>query len=809
MFVDIRHAIRLLVRNPLFTATAVLSLAIGIGATTTIFTLADALLLRRPVGVTEPDRVVDIGRTRSGREFDNGSYLNYKDIAAQAKSVSVYAIDLEPSSVALGGESGAERVYCTLVSGNYFQVLGVTPQVGRLLTPDDDRAPGASTVVVLSDRLWQRRFNADRSIVGKPIVLNGTPFTVIGVAPPGFRGTTLLSPEAWAPVTTVTEIKPRMTLNSFTQRGSSWVLMGGRLTSGVSIQQAQAEIDAIAKRLEEMYPDTNREMGWKLMRATPIPGEASTYVGVFMAILGAIVALVLVVASINIAGMMLARAAARRRETAVRLALGASRVRLIRQLLVESLAVFLLGGAAGLLAARWMTGLLLALLPNIPIPLTLSLPLDSRIVLFGLVVTGLTALATGLVPALQASRPDLVETLKGDREAGFGRFRLRQVLVAAQVAGSVLLIIVAGLFARALQHASSINPGFDNTNVEIVGLDLSLARHNDTTGPAFLRQVIARVEALPGVESVTAAIDLPLDGSRHGRGDVWAAGKTEKEAVNLEDWNVVEPGYFQTLRIQLLRGRDFAPSDTKGRPEVAIVNEVAAAKLWPGEDPIGRRLVRTDEDGQRQVEVVGVEKTGKYVTLNENPTPFIYLPYAQEYDPRVSLVVRTAGPTMIPAVRAIVAELNPNLPIIGTFTLDGLSTIALLPQRVAGGIAGALGVVALLIAGLGVYGVTAYSVARRTREFGIRVALGATPRDVLGLVFRQGAVLTASGLAVGLLLALASTQLLASLLFGVGAADPVTFGLAAVVFGALSLAASFVPARRALAIDPTVALRSE
>jgi predicted permease len=809
MFVDIRHAIRLLVRNPLFTATAVLSLAIGIGATTTIFTLADALLLRRPVGVTEPDRVVDIGRTRSGREFDNGSYLNYKDIAAQAKSVSVYAIDLEPSSVALGGESGAERVYCTLVSGNYFQVLGVTPQVGRLLTPDDDRAPGASTVVVLSDRLWQRRFNADRSIVGKPIVLNGTPFTVIGVAPPGFRGTTLLSPEAWAPVTTVTEIKPRMTLNSFTQRGSSWVLMGGRLTSGVSIQQAQAEIDAIAKRLEEMYPDTNREMGWKLMRATPIPGEASTYVGVFMAILGAIVALVLVVASINIAGLMLARAAARRRETAVRLALGASRVRLIRQLLVESLAVFLLGGAAGLLAARWMTGLLLALLPNIPIPLTLSLPLDSRIVLFGLVVTGLTALATGLVPALQASRPDLVETLKGDREAGFGRFRLRQVLVAAQVAGSVLLIIVAGLFARALQHASSINPGFDNTNVEIVGLDLSLARHNDTTGPAFLRQVIARVEALPGVESVTAAIDLPLDGSRHGRGDVWAAGKTEKEAVNLEDWNIVEPGYFRTLGIQLLRGRDFGPSDIKGRTDVAIVNEVAAARLWPGEDPIGRRLVRTDEDGQRQVEVVGVEKTGKYVTLNENPTPFIYLPYAQEYEPRVSLVVRTAGPTVIPAVRAIVAELNPNLPIIGTFTLDGLSTIALLPQRVAGGIAGALGVVALLIAGLGVYGVTAYSVTRRTREFGIRVALGATPRDVLRLVFRQGAVLTASGLAVGLLLGLASTQLLASLLFGVGAADPATFGLAALVFGALSLAASFVPARRALAIDPTGALRSE
>jgi predicted permease len=325
----------------------------------------------------------------------------------------------------------------------------------------------------------------------------------------------------------------------------------------------------------------------------------------------------------------------------------------------------------------------------------------------------------------------------------------------------------------------------------------------------FLRQVIERIEALPGVESATAAIDLPLDGGRFGLGDVWAAGKTEKEAIGLDDWNIVEPGYFRTLRKSVVRGRDFTATDIKGRTDVAIVNEVAAAKLWPGEDPIGRRLIRTDEEGQRQVEVVGIEKTSKYVTLNEPPTAVIYLPYAQAFVPRVSLVIRTTGSTAIPAVRALIAELNPNLPVIGTMTLNDLSTIALLPQRLAGGIAGALGVVAVLIAGLGVYGVTAYSVARRTRELGIRVALGATPRDVLGLVFRQGVVLTASGLGVGLLLALASTQLLASLLFGVGAADPVVFGLAAVVFGALSLAASVVPARRALAISPTVALRAE
>jgi predicted permease len=809
MFVDLRHAIRLLVQSPLFTITAVLSLAVGVGATTTVFTLADALLLKRPIAVADPDRVVDIGRTRNGREFDNSSYPNFRDIEAQAKSFSgIYGIDLEPMGVALGGEKGAERVYATIVSGNYFQTLGVTPQVGRLLTPDDDRAVGASPVVVLSDRLWRRRFDADAGIAGRTIILNGAPFTVLGVAPHGFRGTTILGPDLWAPLTMATEIQPRMSPSLFTSRRAVWMLMGGRLAPGVSIEQGQAELDAIGKRLEEAYPDTNKGMGWKVMRATPVPGDMSSYVAAFMAILGAIVGLVLLVASINIAGMMLARAAARRRDTAVRLALGASRARLVRQLLIESIVVFLPGGIAGLVLARLMSRLLLAMLPALPVPLSLTLPLDTRIIIFGLAVTLLTAVVTGLVPALQASKPDLVATLKGDRDVRFGRLRLRQALVAAQIAGSVFLIVVAALFARALQRASTINPGFDSTNVEVVGLDLSLARHTDKTGPAFLRQIVERTATMPGVQSATAAIDLPLDGNRFGMGNVWAAGKTEKEALDT-DWNIVEPGYFKTLGTSLVRGRDFTPADVQGRPDVAIVNEAAAAKLWPGQDPIGHRFVRSTEDETRELEVVGVEKTGKYVTLTEPPAPFIYLPYAQAYRPRVSLVIRTSGPSVIPTVRAIVAEMNPNLPVIETMTLDDASTIMLLPQRVAGWIASGLGVVALVIAGIGVYGVTAYSVARRTRELGIRVALGATPRDVLRLVFGQGALLTALGLGFGLTLGLVSSRVLSSLLFGVGAADPIVVGVAAAIFGALSLAASVVPARRALAIDPTVALRSE
>ena len=681
------------------------------------------------------------------------------------------------------------------------------PQVGRLLTPADDKAPGASPVAVLSDRLWRRRFAADPAIAGRRIVLNGAPFTVLGVAPAGFRGTTLLSPELWAPLTMITEIQPGSSWPP--PRGGSWLMLGGRLAQGVGLGQAQAEIDLIAARLEKEHPDTNQGVGWRLMRATPVPGEFSGPVAAFMALLGAIVGLVLLVASINIAGMMLARAVARRKETGVRLALGARRSHLVRLLLTESAVLAFLGGGAGFLLARWATDLLLALLPSLPVPLALSLPVNTRILFFGLGVTCLTALATGLVPALQASKPRLVETLKLDGDTGFGRLRLRQVMVAAQVAGSVLLIVVAGLFGRALGRAGSIDPGFDAKNVEVVGLDLSLARHDEVTGPAFLRQVIARVEALPGVESVSAAIDLPLDGSRVGFGSIWAEGKTQEERIHLEDWNLVEPRYFSTLRKPLVRGRDFTADDVLGRTDVAIVNEAAAASLFPGQEAIGRRFFRMTDEGPRAVEIVGIERTGRYVSLGEDPTPFVSLPYAQAYIPRVSLLVRTSGPSVIPAVRAIVSGMNPNLPVVSTGTLSELSTIALLPQRLAGGFAGALGLVALLIACLGVYGVTAYTVARRTREFGIRMALGAAPRDVLGLVLRQAATMTASGLLAGLVLALAATQVLSSLLFGVDAADPLTYGLAALVFGALSLAASFVPAKRALGVDPSVALRSE
>jgi putative ABC transport system permease protein len=812
MLSDLRHAFRLLAKSPLFTLTSVLSLAIGIGATTTVFTLADALLAGAPPGVTDPARVVDLGRTRGGMEFDNSSYPDFRDLAAQTKTLTgIYACRLDPTPVALGGSGGAERVYATTVSGNYFQVLGVTPQQGRLFTPDDDTAPGASPVTVLSDRLWRRRFGSDPSIVGRSIAINGAPFTVLGVAPKGFRGTTLLSPDLWAPLAATPDIEPGTSWPP--PRGGSWAMLGGRLAPGVGLDRAQAEIDVIAGRLQETYPDTNGTdggIGWRVARATPVPGEMSTAVGAFMGLLGAIVGLVLAVACINIAGMMLARAVARRRETGVRLALGAGRPALVRQFLAESIVVALLGGAAGLVLARFATALLLAVLPSLPVPLTLALPMNARIALFGLAVTSLAAIATGLVPALQASKPGLIESLRIDGDAaGFGRLPLRQVLVAAQVAGSVLLIVVAGLFGRALQRAASIDPGFDASRVDIVGLDLSLARHDAVTGPAFLRQVIAGVEAIPGVESVSAAIDLPLDGSRIGFGDVWAEGRTAEQSIGLDDWNLVEPGYFRTLRKTLLRGRDFTAADVAGRTDVAIVNEAAAQRLWPGEDPLGRRLIRNTEEGPRPVEVVGVEKTGKYVWLDETPKPFVYLPYAQEWSPRVSLVVRTSGTSAIPAVRALVSGMNPNLPLTSTATLSELSTIALLPQRLAGAFAGALGVVALLIAGLGVYGVTAYSVARRTREFGIRMALGATPRHVLRIVLGQAATMTASGLAIGMLLALASARLLASLFEGMDAADPLTCGLAVLLFGALGLAASLVPARRALAVDPAIALRSE
>jgi putative ABC transport system permease protein len=810
---DVRYALRLLQKSASFTMTAALSLAIGIGANATIFSVTNALLLRPLPGLAEADRLVDIGRTQDGSGFDTTSYPNYRDIRARATTLEgVYAYRIEPNAMSLGGRGDSERVYGTVVSGNYFTVLGTVPSLGRLLRDDDDGKLGERAVAVISHDLWSRRYNADPAIVGQPIMLNGTPFTIVGVAPRGFQGTTLLKPDVWVPLSMLLEAAPRMSSDLFTSRGAVWLVMGGRLKNGVTTQQAQSELSAIGAALEREYPRENRGKGLTVATSAIVPGRINM-VGGFLLVLMVIVGLILLIACVNIAGMLLARAAARRREIAVRLAMGAGRARLIRQLLTETVVLFGAGGMFGMILSRWLTALLLAQLPQLPVPLAADISIDWRVVTFAAALAFVAAIVSGLAPALHASRADLVPALKTEGlTGGPSRLRLRNIFVVGQVTMSLILVVAAGLFLRALQHAADIEAGFDEQHVDVVTLDLSLAGYKAVPGDAFVRELLGRTRGFPGVESATAAIDLPLDGGRMGLGEVRIPGAQlpNGQASLPADWNVVEPGFFSTLKLRLVQGRDFNDADGAKSPPVAIVNQAFAKQAWPNRDPIGQRLERDTISGPVMMTVVGIAADAKLITLSDAVDPYIYVPYTQQYMPEVSLLVRSNRAVgMIPQIRRLIREMNPNLPVSEAMPLSEVTAIGLIPQRIAAAVAGSLGVVGLLLAAIGIYGVTAYAVTRRTREIGIRMALGADSANVLRLVLRQGLFLATIGVAIGVVVAAAASRLIENLLVGVKGLDPLTFVGACGVFAIVTLIASYIPARRAADVDPMAALRSE
>jgi predicted permease len=809
---DARFAMRLLRRSPGFTAVAVLSLAIGIGANTTIFSVGNALLLRPLPGLGDPGRLVDIGRTRRGEGFDTTSYPNYRDIRERTQTLSgVYAARIEPMPMSLAGPDGAERIYGTIVSANYFEVLGSRPYAGRLLRDDDDRE-GAAPVAVIGHGLWQRRFGGDHGLIGNTISINGSAFTIVGVAPPGFRGTTVLEPELWAPISARAAAVPRIGADIVTARFANWLVMGGRLAPGVALGQANAELTAIGAALAREYPQANRDVGFRASRTAVIPGKIDVVAG-FVGILMALAGLVLLAACANVTGMLLARGAARQREVAVRVAIGAGRGRLVRQLLTEASLLFVAAGAAGILLARWLTALLVALLPQLPVPIALELPIDWRVVGFAAAVSLIASVLSGLAPALQASRTDLAPALRSEGLSGAHRTRLRNAFVVAQITVSLVLIVAAGLLLRALDLATDIDPGFDHRHVDVVSLDLSLAGYTEENGPAFIRDAIARAVALPHIEVATAAVDLPLDGGRMGFGSVRAPGVQPPPGRDSfpTDWNVVEPGYFEALRMPVVRGRDFTIDDTASSLPVAIVNEALARAIWPGGDAIGKQLdVSGPKGGRLMVTVVGLASDARLLWLNEPAEGYIYVPLAQRPVQRLSLLVRTRdGRSAINELRSIVRSMNANLPVTEAMPLAQITAFSLIPQRIAASVAGSLGVVALLLAAVGVFGVTSYAVSRRTREIGIRMALGASRTAVRGLVLRQAIGLTATGVAVGLAVAAAASRLLESLLFGVSGLDPLTFGGACALFALVTLAASYVPARRAMTIEPVEALRAE
>ena len=607
------------------------------------------------------------------------------------------------------------------------------------------------------------------------------------------------------------QTSPGMPPTLTTSREAVWLFMGGRLKPGVTVAQATAEAGAIGAALAREYPRENQGRSYAVQPAALVPGQVTLIAG-FIGLLMALVGLVLIIACVNISAMLLARGAGRRREIAVRLAIGAGRGRLIGQLLTETAVLFAAGGLAGLLLTRWLTSLLLAVLPQLPVPLAVEIGTDWRVIAFASVITLVAAVAAGLAPALQASRAELVPALKAEGLDPAPRLRLRSALVVGQITLSLVLVIVAGLFMRALQRASSIEPGFEQQHVEVVALDLSLAGYQAGTGEAFVRDLVARTRALPGAAAASAAIDLPLDGGRFSLGGVRVPGVElphGRERLQA-DWNVVEPGYFGALRLPLLRGRDFTNADVEGAPAVAIVNEAFASLCWPGQDPLGRRIEQQRPDGSQVLTIVGITANAKVNSLNGEPGPFVYVPLAQQFMGRVNLIVRSAdGRTMVPQVRALVRQMNPHLPVTEALALEQITALGVVPQRIAAAVAASLGFVGLLLAIVGIYGVTSYAVSRRTREIGIRMALGADAADVVRLVLRQGAVLAATGVAIGVVIAAASSHLLRSLLFGISVLDPVTFAGAGILFGVVTLVASYLPARRATKVEPVAALRTD
>jgi len=799
----------MLLKRPGFTIIVALTLAFSIGANTTIFTWIKAVLLQHLPGIERPEELAEIwGATRNNSALSS-SYLDYLDFRDRNEVFSgLIAHQVLPLN--LGRGARPERVWGAIVSGNYFDALGVRVAVGRTFLPEEDRTPNTQPVVVIGHGLWQRRFGGDPNVVGQTVTLNEHDFTVIGVAPKEFGSTfSGAALDVWTPVMMKDYVaRPHFSL---TDRGSRWLMVMGRLRPGATVAQAQANVATIAGQLAQNYPQTNEQLGVEVYSLTRSPYGLKRTMRPALVMFMAVVAMALLIACANIANLLLARATSRRKEIAIRMALGASRKRLVRQLLTESLALAALGGVSGLLLAFWTARLLKAFLPPFGLATSFDTSPDARVLGFTLAVTVVTGLLFGLVPALQASRPDLVATLKDDISAvgrSKRRFALRHLLVVAQVALSVLALVGAGLFVRSLWLAQRADPGFNPDGVVLASFDPFLNGYDETRGREFYRLLVERVEALPGMQSVSLARRLPLTLSGIAFANItiegYTPGRDEDMRINYE---TVGPKYFQTMSIRLARGRDFNERDNERAPGVVIINETMARRYWPDQDAMGQRL----KLGKNWLEIVGIASEVKQRRLNEPPQPFLYLPLLQDYRSNMILVARTALElrAALPAVESVVAKLDPNMPIFDVKTLNEHVGVSLFLPRMAATLLSLFGLLALLLAAIGLYGVMSYSVSQRTREIGIRISLGAMRRDVLKLIMGQGLILSLIGIGAGLVAASAVTRLIAHLLYGVSANDPATFTLIALLLVGVALVACYLPARRATKVDPMIALRNE
>lgn len=809
LFQDLRYGARQLLKRPGFTLLAIISMALGIGANTAIFSLVDTVAFR-PLPVRNASELQELyGTLHNGADYTIQSYLNYKDYRDRNQVFSgLIAYRLVVASLSHNGNN--ERVWGEVVSSNYFEVLGVPPMLGRGFLPEEEQTPKSHPVAVLSYACWKKRFASDPAIVGRTISFNNVPFTVVGVAAKGFIGTEVAyAPEMWVPVMMGPVIEPGS--NWLESRDSDNMFVVGRLKPGVTRAQAEASLKAVTLEMAKEHPAENEGRGIELIPPGLFIPDIRNSVFAFTAVLTGVGALVLLLACVNLANLLLARATERRKEIAIRLAVGASRARLVRQLMTESVMLSVAGGIFGVLVAAWINELVRGVNFPIDVALVFDLRIDWRVISFTIALSVLTGLVFSLIPALQSSKPALVPALKDESSlAGFRRSRLRNSLVVAQIALSLVLLISAGLIVRSLQEAQRMRPGFNPENAVTLSFDVGLQGYDEAKGRAFQKQVLERIRALPGIEAAALIDSIPLS-LNYSSTTIYLEGQppASSSQLPLAIPSSVSPDYFRSMGIAL-RGRDFTEQEEKTENRVAIVNETFARKFFPGQEAIGKRFNFTGPD-KPFWEIIGVCGDGKYNSLGEEQKPALFRPQLRDYNTTVALVARTKSDsrTALAAMQREIRSLDPTLPLYSVKTLTEHMKIPLFPARMAAGALGSFGVLALVLAAVGIYGVMSYVVAGRTREIGLRMALGARTGNVRRLILRQGMTLATIGSVIGLGIAFLATRFLKSVLYGVDAMDPTTFVGVTLLLAAVALLACWIPAVRASRVDPMVALRAE
>ena len=819
---DLRGGLRMLKKSPGFTFVAVLSLALGIGANTAIFTIINAVFLH-PLPVEEPSRLAEMF-TRDTLTFNananfqlTGTSLpNYEDYRDQNNAFTGLATVTFPIPLNWGGQAEPQQLNASLASGNFFDVLGIKPYRGRTFIADGDKKVGGNPEVVLSYSLWARKFGSDDKFIGQTILLNGTPYTVVGIAPPSFKGIVSLGrPDLlWIPITMRDYVLTGQLKDWENNRRFRWLSIVGRLKPQLDLDQARAAMKTIAVSLEKEYPRDNKGRTVELFSLNESAlginqrKQFSLAGGVLMSVVG----LVLLIACVNLANLLLAQASKREKELSIRAAMGAGRARLVRQLLTESTVLSLMGGVAGLLVAYWGRNLLWSFRPPFLLDGSIDLSFDARVLGFTLLISMFTGLIFGIIPAIKASGTDINEVLKtGGRGGALGwtHNRLRGLLVISEIALALVALVGSGLFLRSMQNAQKFNPGFESQNLLQMNFDLGALRYDADHGQQFFRDAIERAKTVPGVLSASVSSNGVFGGGLAGT--IFREGEQTdpNNRGTLVGFDDVTPGHFATMRIPLISGRDFTDFDREKTTRVAVINEAMARAIWPDQDAIGKRFAIVSDPVLLQV--IGVVGTTVVGQIGEDPQPVAYLPMRQQYSPFGTLVVRTnTNPEpLIGPVRAQIQPIDKNLAFTNAQTVQQILGQGLWAARMGAALLGLFGALALILASIGIYGVLAYSVAQRTSEIGLRMALGAQPRQVLALVLRQGMLLALIGATAGILVALPVARQAAGLLYGVSATDPLTYVGITLLLMAVALLACYLPARRATRIDPLVALRVE